>query len=103
LPGQGRHGGPASTIVVDTDRAFLATETREVGYRLQRTHTVFTEMADGSYRRHTDVHELRLYEPADVRAALSRAGFVAIRSLDRYGARGPAFGPGWAGFIAERP
>ncbi len=103
LPGPGRHGGPRTTSIRDTEHGVLATVTEEQGFRLQRSVTLFTEMTDGSYRRHDEVHELRLYDPADIRTALSRAGFVAIRPLERYGAHGPAFHDGWAGFSAEKP
>jgi SAM-dependent methyltransferase len=103
VPGPGRHGGGRSTTVHDEDGALLVLETEESRLRLTRSITVFTETADGSYRRSSEVHELRLHDPADVRAGLARAGFVAIRALDRYGAAGPPFGDGWVGFVAERP
>ncbi len=102
LPGPGRHA--RSPIVVDEhEDAVVVMRTKEEGFRLQREITVFSERGDGRYRRSDEVHELRLYEPGDIRSALHRAGFVAIRQLSHYGARGPVFGEGWSGFIANRP
>lgn len=101
LPGPGRHvDGP---VVEEHEDAVLVVRAREDGFRLQREITLFSERGDGAYRRSDEIHELRLYEPGDVRAALARAGFVAIRQLARYGAHGPMFGDGWSAFLAERP
>lgn len=102
LPGPGRHA-LEPTVAQQHDDAVLLMRSEQTGYRLERAITLFTGRGDGSYRRADEVHELRLYEPGDVRTSLARAGFVAIRQLDRYGASGPRFHRGWAGFIAERP
>ncbi|CAN5465923.1 hypothetical protein BH23ACT9_BH23ACT9_34030 [soil metagenome] len=101
LPGRGRHA-TAPLVVEEHDEALLVMRTAETSYRLQRDITLFTEEPDGRHRRTTEIHELRLYDAGDVRTSLSRAGFVAIRQLERYGAVGPELHDGWAGFIAER-
>ena len=103
LPGPGRYGGQRWTGVTDTRDALLAMETFESGFRLRREIALFATAETGRFRRSDEVHELRLYDPADVRAGLARAGFITIRALERYGAHGPLFHDGWAGFIAERP
>jgi SAM-dependent methyltransferase len=103
LPGPGRHGGPRAAWAHDADDALVVVDARERRRRLTRAITTFTAAGAGLWRRSDEVHDLRLHDPADVRAALARAGFVAIRQLDRYGTAGPAFGPGWAAFLAERP
>ena len=103
VPAPARHGGDRSTGVTDTGASLLAMETFESGFRLTREITLFTRTSDGHHRRTDEVHHLRLYDPADVRAGLSRAGFVAIRPLERYGAHGPLFHEGWCGFLAGRP
>lgn len=80
VPGPGRHDG--ATLVEEHEDAVLLIRTKEEGFPLQREITLFTEAGDGRYRRSDELHELRLYEPGDVRAARARAGFVAIRQLN---------------------
>ncbi len=102
VPGPGRHA-EEGWAVHDEREGFLAMRTEESGFRLHRHITMFSAMTDGAYRRSDTDHELRLYIGDDVRTALVRAGFTGIRTLERYGASGPAFGEGWAGFLAQRP
>jgi SAM-dependent methyltransferase len=102
LPGRGRHATQPE-VVAPHDESVLLMRTTERGYRLTRDITLFTREDDGRYRRSDEVHELRLYDPSDVRSALARAGFVAVRQPPHYGAGGPVFGNGWSAFIAIRP
>lgn len=102
LPGPGRHASEPAIMEVHADDVLVGRPYEE-GFRLRRELTLFTDTGDGrQYLRTDEVHELRLYDPGDVRAALARSGFLAIRQLDRYGARGPRFHDGWAGFLATR-
>jgi SAM-dependent methyltransferase len=100
LPGPGRHEN--ELVVREHDDSLLVMQLSESGYALQRHITLMTQEDTGCYRRTDEVHHLRLYVPADVRAALARAGFVAVRRLEQYGTSGPRFHDGWAGFLASR-
>jgi SAM-dependent methyltransferase len=71
---------------------------REAG-TYSRAMTVFRRGPDGDrWRRSDEVHDVWLYDPADVLADLRDAGFDA-RTLDGYGER-VRFAPGHAGFAA---
>ena len=54
-----------------------------------------------SWHRSDEVHDVWLYDPADVLADLRDAGFADARELDGYGER-VRFAPGHAGFAAIR-
>ncbi len=72
------------------------------GTRLDRAITIFARAGDGDcYRRTDEHHVLRLYAPADVLAALTRAGFAA-RALPAYTSAPTASTPaaGWSVYLA---
>jgi hypothetical protein len=93
-PGRVRLGPPRS-FNIGRDFAVLA-ESSEKGRVLTRHITTFRRVG-GAYRRADEVHRLRLHAPAEVLAALRRAGFRA-RTLAGYGSvRFPV------GYVATRP
>jgi SAM-dependent methyltransferase len=66
---------------------------------LTRTITSFRKVGE-DYRRHREVHRLRLYPRGEVAAQLRSVGFH-VRTLSGYGRfRFPA---GWVAFIARKP
>ena len=65
---------------------------------LTREIVIYTHIADGTFARIDETHELRLYEPADVIAALEAAGF-AVEMRDTYDNLPPL--QGWNVFIAS--
>jgi len=77
---------------------FAATEDTE-RRTLERRIVVFREAGDG-YRRTDEVHRVVLYEPEEVGADLTAAGFE-VRRLDGYGP-GLPFRAGVAGFLARK-
>lgn len=101
VAGPNRHGAPRVDHFHGGSKAALGMHAIEEGYRLERRITVMTREKDGRYRRRDETHLLRLHPPEDVSAALSRAGFVAVRRLPSYLGAEP-FGHGWTGFIASR-
>jgi SAM-dependent methyltransferase len=79
----------------------IVSETSEDERTKTLTRSITTFLRAGTlYRRSVEVHRLRLYDPADVRAALRRAGFRA-RLLRGYGAE--RFPKAYAGFVARKP
>jgi SAM-dependent methyltransferase len=104
VAGSGRHGGARHRVFVDAPTWSLSMEARESadGTRLDRAITIFAS-ADGGdcYRRTDEHHVLRLYAPADVLAALTRAGFDA-RALPAYTSTPTASTPkaGWSVYLA---
>ena len=66
---------------------------------LTRTITTFRKVGE-SYRRHREIHRLRLYPRSEVTPQLKRVGFQ-VRALGGYARfRFPA---GWAAFLARKP
>jgi SAM-dependent methyltransferase len=65
---------------------------------LTREIVIYTCNADGTFARVDERHELRLYEPIDVVAALEAAG-LAVAVRDTYDTLPPL--PGWKVFIAS--
>jgi SAM-dependent methyltransferase len=99
-PGRVRGSGPQRGYTEGPDWACLyaAQEDRQ-GKTLTRTITTFRKTGE-NYRRHGEVHRLRLYPRAEVLRQLSKAGFEA-RALSGYARfRFPA---GWAAFLARKP
>ncbi len=104
VAGPGRHGGAPHRMFVDAPAWSLYMEARESadGTRLDRAITIFARAGDGDcYRRTDEHHVLRLYAPADVLAALTRAGFAA-RALPAYTSAPTASTPaaGWSVYLA---
>jgi len=66
---------------------------------LTRTITTFRKVGE-SYRRHCEIHRLRLFPRGDVTQRLKRAGFQ-VRTLGSYARF--RFPPGWAAFLAQKP
>lgn len=65
------------------------------------TRTITTYRKRGSaYRRHDEMHRLRLYEPQELLSLLRQAGFRA-RRVKNYGPC--TFPPGYVGFVATKP
>lgn len=65
------------------------------------TRTITTYRKWGSaYRRHDEMHRLRLYEPKELLSLLRQAGFRA-RRVKRYGQC--TFPRGYVGFVATKP
>jgi SAM-dependent methyltransferase len=74
-------------------------EAHAQGAVLTRNLTTFRQV-DGTWRRGTEVHRLRLYDPASVARELEHAGFEP-RRLRGFGE--VRFGSGHAGFLARKP
>ena len=66
----------------------------------RRAITTFRHHAGDRWRRSDEVHDVWLYDPADVLADLAATGFGA-RTISGY-AESVLFGPGHAGFVAVR-
>ena len=74
-PGRVRGSGPQRGYAEGRDWACLyAAEEDRRGKTLTRTITTFRKIGE-NYRRHGEVHRLRLYPRADVLRQLSKAGF----------------------------
>jgi hypothetical protein len=97
-PGRVPGLGPPRSFTIDRDCAVLV-ESSEKGRVLTRRITTFRRVG-GAYRRADEVHRLRLHAPAEVLAALRRAGFRA-RTLAGYGS--VRFPRGLVGYVATRP
>jgi SAM-dependent methyltransferase len=67
----------------------------------RREITTFRRHDGDDWRRSDEVHDVWVYDPADVLADLRAAGFAAA-ALDGYG-ENVRFAPGHAGFAAVRP
>lgn len=104
VPGVGRHGadGVAQHWHEVPDGGLVAVRAETRGLALTRRVVTFTSTRGSLHRRHDEDHRLRLIPAEDLRAALAKAGFVAIRALDSYGEGSPAFGPHWPAFTATR-
>jgi SAM-dependent methyltransferase len=82
------------------DWACLYEAAEDAGNRsLVRRITTFRKVGQ-HYRRDSEVHQLRLYEPKQLSAMLCDAGFRA-RLVRDYGKT--KFPPGYVGFIAQKP
>lgn len=66
---------------------------------LTRTITTFRKLGE-AYRRHREIHRLRLYPRSEVTQQLKRAGFQ-VRTLGGYARF--RFPTGWAAFLACKP
>lgn len=77
----------------------ILVEAAEEGSLVLRTLTTF-RMLDGTWRRGTEVHRLRLFDPAQVESELAEAGFTT-RRLRGFG--DVRFSSGHAGFLARKP
>jgi len=104
VAGPGRHGGAPHRVFHDAPTWSLYMEATESadGTTLERAITIFARAGrDDCYRRTDEHHVLRLYAPADVLAALTRAGFHA-RALPAYAAAPTASTPkaGWSVYLA---
>jgi SAM-dependent methyltransferase len=97
-PGRGA-GGPTRHRAGKGWEIVSETSEDERARILTRRITTFRR-AGRLYRRSVEVHQLRLYDPADVRTALRRAGFRA-RLLRGYGTE--RFPKAYAGFLARKP
>jgi SAM-dependent methyltransferase len=95
-PGRVPGGGPSKSWSAGADWAVLV-ERSERRMRLLRTIVCFRRVGR-SWRRSEERHELRLYRPAEVEAALARAGF-RVRTVAGFARPLP---PGLTGFVARR-
>jgi SAM-dependent methyltransferase len=99
LPGR-VPGGVRRAYTVGGDWACLF-EAREDAQRQMVTRQITTFRKVGqSYRRHDEVHRLRLYDRDALVARLRGVGF-RVRTVRDYGEA--RFPPGYAGFVAEKP
>jgi hypothetical protein len=95
-------GGPCPRPhpqVRDTPEWTLVADSTVEGTVLTREFVLFRKVGQ-EYRRTDERHVVRLYEPADVLAALRAAGFEAS-TFHAYG--GSAFPPDLVGYRARRP
>jgi len=99
-PGRVPGGGPARSFEQGLSWAVLheSRETRSPP-EVRREITTF-RLLDGSWRRGAESHRLHLYEPAEVLAALGRAGFEA-NARESYD--GQLSLPGLGVFVARKP
>jgi SAM-dependent methyltransferase len=99
-PGRVRGSGPQRGYSEGAGWACLYTANEERRRKtLTRTITTFRKVGE-SYRRHREVHRLRLYPRSEVTQQLKRVGFQ-VRTLGGYARfRFPA---GWAAFLARKP
>jgi SAM-dependent methyltransferase len=98
-PGRAAAGGPSRSHFEGEGWAVLVTAEELPAERLlERRITTFRRQGD-LWRRSDESHRLRLLDPAEVLAALDRAGFDA-EPLAAYGAF--RFLPGWSGFLATK-
>ncbi len=98
--GPGRFRPPARRFWEDRDWALLAAF-REDRVRRRLTRDLVTFRREGgSWRRHTELHTLRLFPPAELAGALRQAGFRVrlVRTVGAY--RLPR---GLHGYLARRP
>jgi SAM-dependent methyltransferase len=99
-PGRVRGPGPQCGYTEGPDWACLYSAEEDRPRKiLTRTITTFRQAGD-SYRRHAEVHRLRLYPRSDVLHELRKAGFRARILAGYAGFRFPA---GWAAFLARKP
>jgi len=98
-PKRGLVAGRRPYFLAD-DWALLLDEARSRdSKRLTRTITTFRRRAN-SYRRTLEVHELLLYPPRQILAALRKIGFRA-RTMKQYGER--PFPKGLTAYVARKP
>jgi SAM-dependent methyltransferase len=98
-PGRVRGSGPQRSYSEGTGWACLYTAEEDRRRKtLTRTITTFRRVGD-AYRRHREVHRLRLYPRADVAQRLREAGFH-VRTLSGYGRF--RFPTGWVAFLARK-
>jgi len=97
--------GPTGNVTQWFDRGDYAMSVRvttsDDGTVLTRSIAAFSRVADGTYRRVDEKHQLRLYEPDAIETLVHAAGFTVERR-DGYGSL-PAPSPdGWQVFICRR-
>jgi SAM-dependent methyltransferase len=98
-PGRVPGGGPRQLHRVGDDWAVLVTAEEDRNRRLLTRHiTSFRKVGD-SYRRDSEVHRQRLFDPRELTARLRRVGF-RVRRLRGY--REFRFPRGVAGFLARK-
>ncbi len=98
----GRVGGSAPVRGYSEGVGWACMYTAEEDRRrktLTRTITTFRKLGE-AYRRHREIHRLRLYPRSEVTQQLKRAGFQ-VRTLGGYARF--RFPTGWAAFLACKP
>lgn len=98
----GRVGGSAPVRGYSEGVGWACMYTAEEDRRrktLTRTITTFRKLGE-AYRRHREIHRLRLYPRSEVTQQLKRAGFQ-VRTLGGYARF--RFPTGWIAFLARKP
>lgn len=97
-PGRGGPTGTREQLVEGDDWVMHFRATEDAGARLLRRRMVIFWREGAHYRRVDELHELRLYEPADVGALVRDAG---LRLLPDPELPGPP--EGWFAVLAQKP